>query len=151
MFTAAWSSTRARVRVCACVGAHKSVCVFVRMDMQRVAVCWCAPAQRELDAGQAPSSMCLSDSAALSTFTCVSCSLCSSTCMHKKWQIRPITRLACGWIPTTRIVRYVLLVLRRVLSNLIFTHFRTRKKVKLKQNTIWVAPQGSSVGLFPIL
>jgi hypothetical protein len=34
--------------------------------MQRVAVCWCAAAQRVLHAGQAPSSMCLSDSAALS-------------------------------------------------------------------------------------
>ena len=72
-----------RVRARACLGAHVSVCAFVRMDMHRVAVCWCAAAQRELDAGQAPSSIRLSDSAALSAFTCVSCSLCSSTCMHK--------------------------------------------------------------------
>ncbi len=29
-----------RARVCACVGSHVSACVFVCMDMQRVAVCW---------------------------------------------------------------------------------------------------------------
>ncbi len=38
----------------------------------------------------------------------VSCSLCSSTCMHKTRKIRPIAGLAGGWILTTRIVRCVL-------------------------------------------
>ena len=41
------------------------------------------PMQQELDARRAPSGMCLSDSAAPSSPACVSCSLCSSTCMRK--------------------------------------------------------------------
>ena len=69
MFTTAWWSARthARTRASLCLRRCACECVrVVRMDMQRVAVCWCAAAQRVLHAGQAPSSMCLSDSAALS-------------------------------------------------------------------------------------
>ena len=111
MFTTAWWSARthARTRASLCLRGCACECVrVVRMDMQRVAVCWCAAAQRELRAGQAPSSMRLSDSAALSAFTCVSCSPCSSTRMHKKLQIWPIAGLARGWIQTTKIVRCML-------------------------------------------
>jgi hypothetical protein len=50
-----------------------------------------------------PRARSLSDSAALSTFTCVSFSLCSSTCMHKTRQIQPIAELVSGWIAPTRI------------------------------------------------
>ena len=67
MFTTAMLE-RARTR------AHVCACVFVCMDMQRVAACWCAAAQQGLGAGQASSSMRSSASAALSTFECVSCS-----------------------------------------------------------------------------
>ena len=69
MFTTAWWSARthARTRASLCLRGCACECVrVVRMDTQRVAVCWCAAAQRVLHAGQAPSSMCLSDSAALS-------------------------------------------------------------------------------------
>jgi hypothetical protein len=69
MFTAAWWSARthACTRASLCLRGCACECVrVVRMDMQRVAVCWCAAAQRVLHAGQAPSSMRLSDSAALS-------------------------------------------------------------------------------------
>ena len=69
MLTTAWWSARthARTRASLCLRGCACECGrVVRMDMQRVAVCWCAAAQRVLHAGQAPSSMCLSDSAALS-------------------------------------------------------------------------------------
>ena len=69
MLTTAWWSARthARTRASLCLRGCACECVrVVRMDMQRVAVCWCAAAQRVLHAGQAPSSMCFSDSAALS-------------------------------------------------------------------------------------
>jgi hypothetical protein len=56
---------RTLVRVCACVGAHVSVCVLCEWTCNAWP-CWCANAQRVLHAGQAPSSMCSSDSAALS-------------------------------------------------------------------------------------
>ena len=68
MFTTALWSARmhARTRASLCLRGCACECVRVVRMEQRVAVCWCAAAQRVLHAGQAPSSMCLSDSAALS-------------------------------------------------------------------------------------
>jgi hypothetical protein len=91
------------------VGAHVSVCACCangHATRGRVLVCgrtasvarWASTLEHAFVGFSSPIA-----------FTCVSCSPCSSTCMHKNGRFCPIAGLARGWMQTTRIVRCVIL------------------------------------------
>jgi hypothetical protein len=77
------------------------VCAFCANDMQHVAVCWCAPHRESWTLDKHPQA-----------YVCriqQPCPRLRAFPARSAHRIRPIARLAGGWILTTRIVRCVLL------------------------------------------
>ena len=100
---------RARARVCACVGAHVSVCVLCKWTCNAWPCVGVRPHSGSCTLGKHPRACVCRIQQPYPRSRAFPARSAHRTCMHKTRQIRPIAGLAGGWIAATRIVRCVIL------------------------------------------